>query len=178
MVEVARVELGEVFHLTAPRWKHEENSQRGVLEAVQGHFPSIDIDTQWNRTRPLATHWLHPMLHDDFIDPEHRINPYTPITNLDDAQVDRLVTRTGGYPILGARHLVQFAVDNGRKVRLEVKGGTAYRWTLAALAAIHDWVPDAPRHVVIATMSTYPGWHRVLVDAHTAGFDTRDLGNG
>lgn len=177
-MDVARVELGEVFHLVAPRWKHEENSQRGVLEAVHDRCESIDIDTQWNRTRPLATHWLHPMLHDDFIDPEHKISPYTPITQLDDAQVDRLVTRVGGYPILGARHLTQFAVEHGLKVRLEVKGGTAYRWTAAALAAIRDWVPDAHRHIVIATMDTYPGWHRVLVDANAAGFDTRNLGNG
>ena len=83
---------GPTFHVSWPRYKHEENSLRGVKEAHRRHDVRIDIDLSASLERHIyANHWEHPMLRDGFRDPQHLINAHRPFSRLHDAEIHRLV---------------------------------------------------------------------------------------
>lgn len=180
MTEPARVDLGKVFHLSAPRMKHEENSDRGDHEAVRTGCDSSDHDWQKDADGVTQnTHWERPCERDGFFDPLHKISHDAQMRHLSSDAVARLVAVTNGHEfhIRTAAQGIRHAAKVGLKaVRAEAKPGNV--WTVQDFR-YHKRVADrAGIALVIATMDNWPGWRQTLRNARAAGCDTRRLRQG
>ena len=90
--------MSKIFHLEAPRKKHEENSIRGTHEAKATGCDEIDIDMCADvRGNVYGNHWPQLMLHDGFRDPLGRTAKTKRIETMTPWQVRRLVARTGRH---------------------------------------------------------------------------------
>lgn len=181
------VDLGNVFHLEAPRMKHEENSYRGIREAIERGFDSIDLDMSRcksssgvpGRGKCDGNHWSHPMERDGFVDPSHRMPRDKRFADMSPKQVERLHTADGTV-IRPIGELIPFmakqitAHGDPLKGRLEPKPG--YVWDLAFFRHLHETVEASHAIVVITTLDTYRTWRDTLNNARDAGFtDVRRL---
>lgn len=163
-----------LFHLEAPRFKHEENSHRGDLEAKRRGFKWTDHDEQldadgfsWN------THWRCPMVHDGFIDPLGRIDPDTPISKLRSEQVARLRTRHGNYKIRPSIHRVEHALELGLGVEHECKS-PHYNEAYFRKLKMHV----GARNLDMLWIKAYPQFAHSLVAAARVGLTTVILSHG
>lgn len=94
---LARNRVGRIFHVSWPRMKHEENSNRGDRAAKRRGYRAIDLDlliTSDNRI--VNTHWDRPLLRDGFRDPRKQISRNARVRDLTWKQVSRL--RAGRFP--------------------------------------------------------------------------------
>jgi hypothetical protein len=181
------VELGDVFHLEAPRMKHEENSHAGILEAIRTGCDSIDIDMSRCKNkrgipgagRAYGNHWPHPMERDGFTDPLHRMPHDKRFADMTPGQVERMHT-PDGFVIRPIVDLLEFSSRHrthaGKPLawRLECKPG--YLWSVKFFISLRETVDKHGVPVVIATMDSYNSWRETLDNARRAGFrDTRKL---
>lgn len=166
-----------IFHLSYPRMKHEENSNRGDKEAVRKRFNATDHDWQKNADGIVYnTHWKDVFRRDKFKDPKRQFGRGDKFHTLHKAVVERLIAVTNGkeYHIRtaaeGIRHAAQVGLD---AVYGEAKPGNV--WTVADFR-YHKQVADkAGIRLVIETMDNWPGWKQTLANAEAAGCKTRRL---
>lgn len=124
---LARNRVGRIFHVAWPVMKHVENSLRGAIYAHKHGYHAIDLDLQMTSDGVIVvTHWARPMRKDRFYDPQHRINPDTPISHLTWRQVRRLRTHDG-YRIQRVERMLRACGRLGVVALLEPKGDPRFR---------------------------------------------------
>lgn len=166
----------DTFHLEHPRWKHEENSNRGDEEAKRTGKRWTDLDNQidaegvmWN------THWLCPLAHDNFRDPAGHLTVHTRIDQMTSAEVERLETKDGHPPFV-IRHSIErvhHALELGLGVEFEAKTLLFDRHHFQAL-----WDSLTPAQRERVQVKALPEFARALVSAHGVGFVTIVLSHG
>lgn len=174
-----------VFHLKWPRMKHEENSNRGDLEAISKHCYASDHD--WQKAKPApgkrATiwngHWKDPFSRDGFIDPLGQFGKGDRMDEMPDEAIDRLYAVTKGkrYHMRTAAEGLRHAASVGlKRVFGEAKPGND--WTVQDF---RDMKAVAKAHgigLTIRTMDNWPHWRRTLWRARAAGCRTQRLRMG
>lgn len=177
---IPRIELGKMYHLKWPRWKHEENSVVGMDYAAAHGYDSIDLDMQidaqgvvWN------THWLRPMERDHFIDPEGKMPKGKRIDRMTTAEVQRLIARDNGHTfhMVPMAHRFKQATERGLKIAAEAKQNMDNNphWTRAVFAQLRAESNAAHAKVVVSTLDSHAGWRELLNRARAEGFDTRRI---
>lgn len=114
--------MAGIFHLKWPRWKHEENSLRGIRFASTHGYGWIDLDLQITSDGVIVvTHWPRPQRRDAFRDPRRKISRDTPVSRLTWAQVRRLRT-SDGYRIRRIETMLRACAKYGIGAYVEPKG--------------------------------------------------------
>lgn len=174
--------LSGVFHLKWPRYKHEENSNRGDSEAIRKRKAGTDHDWQKAKPKPgkpatvYNTHWKDVFKRDGFKDPKGQYGPGDKFDDLPDEVVDRLVAVTKGkeFHIRTADEGIRHAARVGlRRVYGEAKPGND--WTVADFRARKATAKKAGIGLTIRTMDNWPHWRRTLWRARVAGCRTQRL---
>jgi glycerophosphoryl diester phosphodiesterase len=132
--------IGRVFHLSWPRWKHEENSLRGAIYAHRHGYHAIDLDLQMTADGIIVvTHWSRPMRKDKFYDREHRLGRYRTVASMDWWQVRRLRT-PDGYSIRRVEALLRKCARLGIVALLEPKSDPRFRldWPWLHIAQVAE----------------------------------------
>jgi hypothetical protein len=166
----------DVFHLESPRWKHEENSIRGVEEAVRHGKTWIDLDNQLDALGTMwATHWLRPGVRDNFRDPAHLLSLVGRIDKMSPTKVARLRTKDGKprYHISESIPLVLDALEKGLNVEFEPKSALFGDAQFTAL-----WVALTPAQRKRVWVKAVPTHLASLKPAHEVGFTTMVLSHG
>ena len=172
----SRIPRRRVYHVKHGRPYHEENSRRGVNAAVDAGAKWIDLDCRITADEVLViTHWPRPVNKDGFKDPLDRLNRMRTVESMTWAEVQRLRT-DDAYRIHAAEGLVQYALDEGLNVELELKTSAI---KTRHLKQLHAALGDDVDLLVVKTLGQLPPkpWNR-LRRAHKAGFTTLILGGG
>lgn len=166
-----------IFHLKWPRYKHEENSARGDLEAVRTRCNGSDHDAQKGKSgTSYNTHWKDVFLHDGFRDPQHLYGRGDLFHTLPDDVIERLVAVTDGHhfhirtTVDGIRHAARVGLE---VVYVELKPGN--NWTVADCRLFKRTARSAKIGLVIETMDSWKHWRRTLLRARLAGCRTRRI---
>lgn len=173
------------FHLKWPRMKHEENSNRGDLEAIRKGCASSDHD--WQKGKPAvgkpATiwngHWKDPFSRDGFIDPLAQFGKGDQMDEMPDEAVARLYAVTKGkvYHMRTAADGIRHAAAVGlKRVFGEAKPGND--WTVADFRGLKAVAKSAGIGLTIGTMDNWPHWRRTLWRARAAGVRTQRIRSG
>lgn len=149
----------KIYHLEAPRMKHEENSLRGVREAARHKFDAIDLDMLITRDDVIVgCHWPHPMLRDGFRDPWRETSPTTPVSRLPWERVSRLVAGhlPRRYHIQRIDRLLVACAKHGLIAYLEPKGDPRFEldWPWQHIQAVADHVGA---HVMVRVLAEHHG---------------------
>jgi glycerophosphoryl diester phosphodiesterase len=157
-----------IFHLKWPRWKHEENSIRGIRTAARRGYSWIDLDLQMTKDGVIVvTHWARPMRKDRFRDPRSLIDPDTSVRHLTWDQLRRLRT-TDGYRIPRIEAALRACHRYGIGAYLEPKGDPRFGhdepWQHIAKVA-----DDVGTHVRVRALRAN---QNALIPAHRVGFRT------
>lgn len=164
--------MGGTFHVKSPRKKHEENSNRGDLEAVTKGFSGSDHDSQKGKSGiSYNTHWKDVWHRDGFRDPLGQYGPDTPhgplpFDKLPDAVIRRLEAHTDGHTFkirttaAGIKHAAKAGLDY---VIVELKPGNA--WTLTDLRYFKRVARRAGIKLRIGVMRDTRNWRRVVAMA-------------
>lgn len=164
-----------IFHLKWPRFKHEENSIRGILRAKFLHFDAIDIDMQITRDGVvIGCHWLLLMLRDGFRDPKKLISPTKPVNELTWAVVQRFVAgrRPLLYRVQRIETLLRWCARIGITAVLEPKGDKRFE-TDGPWQHIAKVADDVGCHVRVYALPTHAA---ALPYARRAGFLAKTIG--
>ena len=158
--------LSGVFHVKSPRYKHEENSNRGDREAIAKKCAGNDHDWQKDADGVTQnTHWKDVFKRDKFVDPEGRYGVGDKFDSLPSEVVDRLRTADEG---------IRYAARVGlRRVFGEAKPNND--WTVADFRARKATAKKAGIGLTVMTMDNWPHWRRTLWRARAAGCRTRRI---
>lgn len=129
-----------IFHLKWPRWKHEENSLRGIAYAASHGYDWIDLDLQITSDGVIVvTHWARPMKRDAFLDPRRRITRNTSVSHLTWKQVQRLRT-TDGYRIVRVERALRACARHGIGAYVEAKADKRFErdWPWKHMCAVAE----------------------------------------
>lgn len=164
------------FHQDFPSWIAD--SFRGIRLALTRGF-------RWEDTNYLLTkdgflvniHWARPLMH-GWHDPLRKIRRRTPVSEMTLVEVQRLVSRTGGYRIHTAEQMVVRSGDLGEHMELELK---RCQPSYERMCSVAD-VAKAHNTTVVVKSLTNPGTVAEAVErlgtSHRAGFPTCILPRG
>jgi hypothetical protein len=177
VAKAAVVRLAGVFHVEFPRKKHEENSNRGDIEAITRHFYGSDHDWQKDANGVTQnTHWKDVFARDGFVDPEGQYGKGDKFHNLPSHVVGRLVAVTKGkrYHIRTADEGIIHAAKVGLK-RVYGEAKPNNDWTIADFRTRKATARKAGIGLTIRTMDNWKGWYRTLWRARAAGLRTQRI---
>lgn len=167
----------EIFHLTAPRKKHEENSNRGDREAVR--LGCIGSDHDWCKSADGTVwnnHWPDLFTHDGFMDPKGEFGRGDHIQHIPDEALRRLRAYTNGHRF--RLRTADEGLAHAAAVGLKIVYGEAkprFKWTIADFRARRKTAKAHGIRLVVMTMDSHRGWRRILLKARLAGCRTRRL---
>lgn len=113
-----------IFHLSWPRWKHEENSIQGIALAKRLGFSGIDLDLLITADNVIVVcHWQYPQKLDNMFDPNHRIAVRQAVKDLTWAQLMTLRSKdhNHSYRIIRVERALAECARRGLKPVLEPK---------------------------------------------------------
>ena len=117
-----RLHHGWIYHVAHGVPYHREDSFRGIIFAAQHGYVWIDLDLQITKDGVVVVcHWPRPLLHDGFIDPEHKISRWAKVSDLTWAEVQRLHTKDG-YHIRTLDQCLAVCASHGIGAKVEPKG--------------------------------------------------------
>jgi hypothetical protein len=154
-----------MYHLDGSH-KHEENSDRGLMAAINGGFDSWDGDlTKSHDQVILNNHWNEPILRDGFHDPQHKFGQDFKVHEHPAAASMRLVADPGHYVIRPIRKRFITAGTHRIVFSLEPKGPY---WNVTDMEYLWELAHQYQRPTIIKCAYTAP-----LVAARQVGFQTR-----
>lgn len=173
-VRKRRLDVRRIFHLKWPRMKHEENSNRGDIEAVMKGCGSSDHDWQKSAQGTIYNgHWKDPFARDGFVDPHGQYGKGDHMDEMPDEAIDRLYAVSHGktYHMRTADEGLRHAARVGlKRVWGEAKPGND--WTVQDFRDRKTAAKDAGIQLRVRTMDNWPHWRRTLWRARAAGLRT------
>lgn len=161
----SHIDEGRMYHRDG-RHKHEENSDRGLMEAITGPWDSWDGDLTKSLDKViLNNHYFEPILRDGFHDPEGKFGNSFDVRKHPAKHSMRLVADPGHYMI---RPIVRRFIVAGLHpmvFSLEPKGP---KWDEEDMLYLWNLAHKYRRPTIIKCAYTAP-----LVAAKAVGFQTR-----
>lgn len=165
---------GSIFHVSYPRMKHEENSNRGDREAKRRDKRGTDLDILITHDgRVVNTHWPRPMERDGFRDPYRKLPRNARVADMTWEEVRRL--RAGRWPrryhIRSIEAALKHCARLGLVAVLEPKGDPRFKqqqvWDHIARVA-----EDVGCSVSVRALAENAA---ALAPARRAGFETWEI---
>jgi len=161
----SHIDEGRMYHLDG-RHKHEENSNRGLMNAITGGFDSWDGDLTKSADKIiLNNHYFEPILRDGFHDPMGKLDHTFDVREHPARVAMRLIADPGHFVIRPIHQRFVVAGRHRMVFSLEPKGP---EWDESDMAYLWRLAHEFRRPTIIKSAYTAP-----LVAAKAVGFQTR-----
>lgn len=156
-----------------------EDSPNGIKYAAEHGYSSIDLDMQITKSGvPVNTHWSQPMLKDGYYDPQHKIDPKAKVSDMSQAEVERLRNKDGASVITTMSSQIQRLKQYGVAGDLEAKADPRFA-TDAGMGGLAQEVREAGINANLKSIDRGELSDNILEEAQKQRFWVRTAeGNG